>query len=98
MIFFLLSVLLGVVTNYSQELSQFARPIILKFNHNLFGLLGYIIGIISLCYAYYTKWFIFYTSEGSRIVALVATILGTLWTMYPAIVSGYHQIKTFLKR
>lgn len=96
MIFFLISLVFGLGANYSQSLTKYARPVVFKLTHNCFGLLGYIIGVVSLCYSYYTNWFVFYTGWESRMVALIATIFGTVWAMNPAIKSGYNQIKTLL--
>lgn len=94
MILFILSMFFGVLASHSQNFIKYARPVILKFLHNSIGLIGYIIGMVSLCYAYYTNWFVYYTSEESRFVGLIATILGLLWTMNGSLVSAYNQIKT----
>jgi hypothetical protein len=96
MILLILSIIFGYMANYSQKLTKYGRPVFFKFNHNFVGLLGYLIGVVSLCYAFYTHWFVYFTTEASRLVAIIATILGVLWTMNAAIVSGYHQIKTLL--
>jgi cytochrome b-561 domain-containing protein 2 len=96
MILLILSIIFGYMANYSQKLTKYGRPVFFKFNHNVVGLLGYLIGVVSLCYAFYTHWFVYFTTEASRLVAVIATILGVLWTMNAAIVSGYHQIKTLL--
>ncbi|XP_044264753.1 transmembrane reductase CYB561D2-like [Tribolium madens] len=93
MILMIVSIVSGVMANYSKYL----RPVTLKFYHNCFGLLGYIIGIISLCFSFYTNWFCYFTSYESRIVALVATVLGALWTVSPALGSGFRQIKTLVQ-
>ncbi|XP_063933002.1 transmembrane reductase CYB561D2-like [Zophobas morio] len=98
MILFMLSIVLGFLANYSQRLTKYGRPVTFKFNHNIIGLLGFVIGIVSLCYAYYTRWFVYFTSEESRIVALIVTIIGSLWTMNASLVSAYNQIKTLLGR
>ncbi|KAJ3638343.1 hypothetical protein MTP99_001721 [Tenebrio molitor] len=101
MILFILSILFGVMATYSRELSKYSkhtRPVWFKFIHNFLGLLGYVVGVVSLCYSYYSNWFVFYTSAESRLVALIATILGTLWTMNGSIMSGYDQIKTLLRK
>ncbi|RZC33491.1 cytochrome b561 domain-containing protein 2-like, partial [Asbolus verrucosus] len=45
MISFIVSLFLGLMANYSQKLSAYARPVMFKFTHNFIGLLGYIIGV-----------------------------------------------------
>lgn len=94
MILCLLSLLIGLATYYSTKLRNMIKPVKLKFIHNLVGILGYIIGIVSLCYAFYTRWWIFYTEEKSRLAAVIVTIITTLWTLNGSISSGYNQIKS----
>ena len=94
MILFILSIVVGCLANYSQRLTKFGRPVTFKFIHNFLGLLGFVIGIASLCCGYYTNWFVNRTSEESRIVAVVVTILASLWILNGSLVSLYNQIKT----
>lgn len=94
MILFILSIFLGVIANYSQKLKKCASPVILKFLHNFFGVFGYIVGVVSLCYSYYSDWFVFYTSEGTRLGLLIATVFGSLWMLNRSFISGYNQIRT----
>ncbi|KAJ8916368.1 hypothetical protein NQ315_005065 [Exocentrus adspersus] len=98
MIFLILSLFLGLAATYSNEMKQFLslRPVWYKLVHNGIGLLGYGIGIVSLCYAYYTKWFMFYNGPESRLVALVLTIAVSLWSINGALVSAYNQIKNLV--
>ncbi|XP_044746721.1 transmembrane reductase CYB561D2-like [Coccinella septempunctata] len=97
MILCLLSLLLGLATYNSTKLRKCVRPVLLKFIHNLVGIIGYIIGIISLCYAFYTRWWIFYTEENSRLAAVIVTVITTLWTLNGSICSGYNQINSLLR-
>lgn len=99
MILLILSIFLGLIANFTQEIKKILPiPVVYyKIVHNLIGLLGYGVGIISLCYAFYTNWFVFYTSEDSRTVALVVTIICSLWSVNSAFASGYNQIKTIFK-
>lgn len=96
MILLIVSVPAGLIIKYYKEVKSYVpvRPIWWKTIHNILGLLGYIIGIISLCYGYYTHWFVYFTDYESRLVALIVTILTTLWTLNGACVSLVHQIKS----
>ncbi|KAJ8929111.1 hypothetical protein NQ314_018225 [Rhamnusium bicolor] len=69
MIFLIISLGLGIAVNYLDAMKTVfpMRPVWYKLIHNLVGLLGYAIGIISLCYAYYTNWFIYYTGGRFKI-------------------------------
>ncbi|KAJ8929112.1 hypothetical protein NQ314_018226 [Rhamnusium bicolor] len=89
---------LGLAVNYTDAMKRVfpMRSVWYKLIHNLVGLLGYAIGIISLCYAYYTNWFIYYTGEASRMVALSITIVASFWTINGAMVSTYNQIKSVI--
>lgn len=96
MIILIISLFLGIAANYSNEMKIYLslRPVWYKFIHNGVGILGYAIGIISLCYAYYTHWFSYYHGAESRLAALILTIAVSLWSINGAIVSGYNQIKS----
>lgn len=94
MILFIVSLVLGLLTNYAQKLTKYGRPITFKFVHNTVGVLGFIIGVVSLCYGYYTKWFVYFTTSEARIFVTVATVLGSLWALNGALVSGFNQAKS----
>lgn len=98
MILCLLSLALGLATYNSRKLKNIVRPVTLKFVHNLVGILGYIIGIVSLCYAYYTRWWVFYTEEKSRMAAVIVTVITTLWTLNGSISSGFNQLKSVINK
>lgn len=98
MIILIISLFLGVAANYSNEMKRYLslRPVWYKFIHNGVGILGYAIGIVSLCYAYYTRWFAYYHGEESRLAALILTIVVSLWSINGAIVSAYNQIRAII--
>lgn len=98
MILIILSIPVGLAIKYFQEVKSYTniRPVWFKTLHNILGLSGYAIGIISLCFGYYTHWFVFYTDFGSRLVALIVTILASIWTVNGAFVSLYHQVKSLI--
>lgn len=95
MIVLTLSMFLGLVVKYSNKVKAFfsLKPIWYKLIHNFVGLIGYALGIISLCYAYFTDWFILHNAETSRLTALALTITAALWSINKAIVSLCSQIK-----
>ncbi|XP_066139465.1 probable transmembrane reductase CYB561D1 [Euwallacea fornicatus] len=96
LILILLSVPSGLMIKYYREVNPYLsmRLIWVKAIHNLLSLIGYAVGIISLVYAYYTNWFVYYTDYASRLVAVIVTLLAGAWTMNGAIVSLYHQINS----
>ncbi|XP_074037375.1 uncharacterized protein [Leptinotarsa decemlineata] len=98
MIFLIISLVLGMAVNYPDYTKKVIdlRPVWHKFSHNILGIIGYAIGIISLCYAYFTHWFAYYNGEESRWTALIITIFISLWPLNGAFVSAYNQIKTVL--
>ncbi|XP_023312962.1 cytochrome b561 domain-containing protein 2-like [Anoplophora glabripennis] len=98
MVILTLSIFLGLSVNYSQEMKNFCslKPVCYKLIHNMTGLTGYAVGIASLCYAYFTDWFILYNGDISRMTALIVTILASLWSVNKALVSLYGQIKSVI--
>ncbi|RZC34799.1 cytochrome b561 domain-containing protein 2, partial [Asbolus verrucosus] len=93
-IFVLLSQFLGLVAAHSRVFSSLLRPVYLKFSHNLFGTLGYIFGIVSLCYGLDTRAFTNNTSHESRVAVICLLAVTTTWSILAALRSGYDQLKT----
>ncbi|CAH1112372.1 unnamed protein product [Psylliodes chrysocephalus] len=98
MIILIISLILGLAVYYPNQAKNILplRPVTIKLLHNVCGLLGFGFGIISLCYGYFTHWFIYYNGEESRYAALILTILVSLWPLHGAFVSLYHQVKSVL--
>lgn len=93
-----LSIFLGLIAANTGLVSGFARPVWFKFFHNFFGIAGYVIGIVSLIYGYYTGWFVNRYSETSRLAASIATALVTAWALYAALLSLWNQLKAIFLR
>ncbi|KAL1512824.1 hypothetical protein ABEB36_002346 [Hypothenemus hampei] len=98
LIFLVISLPFGLMIKYNREVAPYLpiRTIWAKTLHNFLGILGYGIGVISLCYGFYTNWFSYYTSYEARLLALIATLLTGLWTLNGAIISLVEQINTIL--
>lgn len=96
MLLILFSFILGFAAANSQTFSHIARPVLIKFLHNILGIIGYVIGMISLIYAYYTHWFVYYTSYETRMVASVATGILTVWPLYAALNNCYGQFRNVI--
>lgn len=98
MIILIISLFMGFAIQYSDYVGQIftIRPVLYKFSHNLSGLLGYAIGIMSLCFGFYTNWFIYYNGEESRLAALIVTILVSIWPLNGAFLSLYNQFKAVI--
>ncbi|CAG9860807.1 unnamed protein product [Phyllotreta striolata] len=96
MILLYISLGFGLAVNYPKQAEKFLplRPVTNKFIHNITGLLAYGIGITSLCYGYFTNWFVYYTGEESRSVALGLTIAASIWPLNGAFISLWAQLKT----
>lgn len=95
MIMLIISLVIGLAINYPDQANRIIslRPVTYKLNHNIIGTLGYAIGIISLCFGYYTNWFKYYYGEESRLVVTILTIVASIWPLNGALISAYHQIK-----
>lgn len=98
MIVIILSLIFGLAATYPDQAKKFISlsAVSYKFIHNSFGLIGYGIGIISLCFGYYTNWFIYYTGSESRLVATILTVFMALWPLNGAFISAYRQIKALV--
>lgn len=98
MIIIIISLVLGLAANYPDQANKLVSlsPVCFKFLHNTFGLLGYGIGILSLCLGYYTNWFIYYTGSESRLVATILTVFMSTYPLHGAFMSGYRQVKALV--
>lgn len=98
MIFVHISIFLGLIAANTGLFRGIARPVWFKFFHNFFGISGYVIGIVSLIYGYYTGWFVNRYSETSRLTASIATGLVAAWSLYAAIFSLINQLRSIFAR
>lgn len=100
MIILIVSIILGLAVNYPKETKKIVplRPVTFKFLHNISGLIGYGIGIISLCFGYFTNWFIYFNGPESRWAALIFTIVVSIWPLNGAVLSLWNQLKSVLER
>ncbi|XP_057664335.1 transmembrane reductase CYB561D2-like isoform X2 [Diorhabda carinulata] len=100
MIILIISIILGLAVHYPKSTKRIVslRPVTFKFLHNISGLMGYGIGIISLCFGYFTDWFKYFNGAESRWVALIFTMAVSLWPLNGAFVSLWNQWKSLLER
>lgn len=98
MILVMVSFLLGWAAANPRLLKGVGRPIVFKFLHNFLGILGYVIGMVSIICGYYTRWFVYYTSAETRLTAAIATGFVTVWPLYGALGSCYEQFKDAIRR
>ncbi|KAK4883808.1 hypothetical protein RN001_000079 [Aquatica leii] len=91
-IFIVLTVVCGLISFNSQKFKTWAPSVWLKLGHNILGQTTYIFCVIALCLGLFTNYFSIYTSESSRIVATVFTVIIALWSLVCAWISTYHQI------
>lgn len=98
MLLVLLSFIFGFAAANPQKFNNIAQPVTFKFLHNFLGIAGYVIGMISLIFGYYTHWFVYYTSSETRIVASIATGILTVWPLYAALKSCYGQFRNVIGR
>ncbi|KAK9717533.1 Eukaryotic cytochrome b561 [Popillia japonica] len=96
LIFLVFGSILGLCALFAQSLKGFLRPVITKFIHNVLGNLTFIFGIVSLCCGFYTNWFAWYTSEASRMAAVIVTAIICVWSLIHSFISGFKQIQAIM--
>ncbi|XP_012216444.1 transmembrane reductase CYB561D2 [Linepithema humile] len=72
------------------KLRKFVRPVITKFLHNFLGTAGFVIGMVSQCYAY-TKGWLYEASQTEHDVLLALTVLITILSLRGSLVSLCRQ-------
>lgn len=92
------SLLLGLLSANAQSLNRIARPIWFKFFHNFIGITGYVIGMVSLYYGFYTGWFRRQFSEEARDALSYVTFIVLIWSLYAALISLWNQMKIIVLR
>ena len=95
-IFVLMSQCLGLLAAKAQIFSKLLPPVYIKFLHNFLGILGYVFGIVSLCYGLETRSFAKVTSTEARTATYSLLGVTTTWSILAALKSGYNQLKTIL--
>ena len=95
-IFTVLTTIGGVFTNYSFQFRNLLRPVIMKIVHSFLGILSYLLGMITLGYGIYTRWF-----RKSYVEEIQGTVLGilvvvTLYVVYKPLNIFIQRIKTVM--
>ncbi|XP_022913824.1 uncharacterized protein [Onthophagus taurus] len=94
LIFLSLSLILGLLGAFSNTFSGYIRPVILKFTHNLIGIITYTFCIAALCLGYYTDPYKQLTSSTTRNSATVAACIICCWSLITSFISAYKQIRS----
>lgn len=94
MIFLILSVAQGIAAIYAYELRNFMKPIQNKFGHTMLASICYIVGMISLTFAYIDDWMIHNSTNDIRFWLIVFAIVSTFVTLFSAIKNMINQLKT----
>nr|XP_023013677.1 uncharacterized protein LOC111503567 isoform X1 [Leptinotarsa decemlineata] len=90
------SIIFGLFVTYSHTLKNLIKPVILKFIHNYIGIVGYAVGILSLCLGlYYWGFSDFVKPNDQQATVGLVGIIG-IWTVLGACKSLYYQVKTII--
>lgn len=90
--------MIGLLAANAQSLNRIARPVWFKFFHNFIGIAGYVVGMVSLYYGYYTGWFRRLFSDDAKLTLSYATFIVTVWSLYAALISLWNQLKNIVLR
>ena len=93
MIFLILSVAQGIAAYYAYDLKKFIKPIQNKFGHTMLATICFIVGMISLTFAYFDEWMIHNSTNEIRSWLIVFTVMSTFFTLFGAIKNLINQVK-----
>lgn len=93
-IFTYISILGGIVTKFSFELRHKMRPIISKTMHSFNGIINYILGITTICFAIYTSWFKSVSTAAVRGSLVGVLAVTTIYVLYKSILTFTSRVKT----
>lgn len=87
--------LLGGILNYFQPkfIHKVFTPAEVKFRHNLFGLITFSLGMTTITFGYFTKFFVKYVDTDVVPAFALATVLVYLMTMIAPVRSLLDKLK-----
>ena len=94
MIFLFLGVAQGVAALYAYDLKRFIKPIQNKFGHTMLATICFIVGMISLTFAYFDDWMIHNSTNDIRFWLIVCAIMSTFFTLFGAIKNMINLVKS----
>lgn len=95
-IFLILTIISGCPALFSLELRKYIKPLFSKATHNLLSVLSYLTGMISIIYAYDTKWAIQNDPGEVRFIMMWSLSFVTIFTLIGPLKTGYGQVKDFI--
>lgn len=95
-VFTIISIIGGALTNYSFQLRNLIRPVIMKIVHLFIGVLSFLLGMIALGYGIYSRWFTNRVSEEIQATFLSIIVLVTLYLMYKPLIHIIQRVKTII--
>lgn len=93
-ILLVVSFLSGISALFAVEMKKYVKPLFSKAVHNFLSSSCYVIGMVSIIWAYKTKkWVTRSDPGGMRELMLVFSILNTIFTMIGPLKSAWNQFK-----
>ncbi|PSN54863.1 hypothetical protein C0J52_12413 [Blattella germanica] len=99
LILFVISVLWGVGIMYSSVtgIKNWIKPAKIKLIHIVFGVLTFVMGIVSEGFGIYLPWFLYYSNKEAQLVCTLLITLASILSIQSALVSVYKRTKRILQ-
>lgn len=94
MIFLVLGVAQGIAAYYAYDLRNFIKPIQNKFGHTMLATICFIVGMLSLIFAYFDDWMIHNSTNNIRFWLIVFAVMSTFFTLSGAIKNIINLVKS----
>ncbi|XP_073821653.1 transmembrane reductase CYB561D2 isoform X2 [Musca autumnalis] len=87
--------LVGGIVNFFQPkfVHKFHSQAEIKYRHNLFGIIGFIVAMVTIVLGYYTAFFVKYVDNSAIPAFILATILVLLFTLIAPVTSLLDKLK-----
>lgn len=91
-------VLGGIWAKYSFQLRSFLKPITSKLIHSFFGTITFLMAMITICLAFYSKWWDRNVdSESLRLLFVLILFASNLFVLIPPLINNVKKFKNILK-
>ncbi|KAL1513797.1 hypothetical protein ABEB36_003158 [Hypothenemus hampei] len=90
------AVFLGIVAKDTTKFSQYIKPVLAKFLHNLIGISGFVLGVAAMMYYYKSGHYKTFLSHSAYMASYFISGYIIIWSLLAAFQSFYVQFKSLI--
>lgn len=82
----------GIWTKYSFQLRKYIKPVFVKINHTLMGVVVYCLAVTTISLGVYSQWFLKVSTADMQMPLVISLVLCTLYVIYKPMVLCFKRI------